>query len=101
MAKENKMYTSEIVDKATSAVAMGFSCSEHSFKESIKELPEEVQAMVLASVLAGHAAIRVQMGKTLLKDSEIEKKLKEMKNPTKEDANKLFKEAFEKMGEEK
>ena len=47
MAKENKMYSSEIVDKATSAVAMGFSCSDHSFKESIKELPEEVQAMVL------------------------------------------------------
>ena len=31
----------------------------------------------------------------------IEKKLKEMKNPTKEDADKLFKEAFEKMGKEK
>ena len=101
MEKENKMYSYEILDKATSAVAKGFSCGDHIFKESVKELPEEVQAMVLASVLAGHAAIRVQMGKTLLKASEIEKKLKEMKNPTKEDADKLFKEAFEKMGKEK
>lgn len=32
MAKENKMYSSEIVDKATSAVAMGFSCRDHIFK---------------------------------------------------------------------
>ena len=100
MEKGNKMYSAEVVDKAISAVAIGFSCDDRSFKESIKELPEEVQAMVLASVLAGHAAIRVQMGKTLLKASEIEKKLKEMKNPTKEDADKLFKEAFEKMGKE-
>ena len=37
----------------------------------------------------------------LSKASEIEKKLKEIKNPTKEDADKLFREAFEKMGEEK
>ena len=100
MEKGNKMYSSEVVDKATSAVAMGFSCDDTSFKESIKELPEEVQAMVVTSVLAGYAAIRVQMGKTLLKASEVEKKLKEMKNPTKEDADKLFKEAFEKMGKE-
>ena len=100
MEKGDRMYSTEIVDKATSAVAMGFTCNAHSFKESVEELPEEVQAMVLASVLAGHAAIRVQMGKTLLKASEIEKKLKEMKNPTKEDAEKLFKEAFEKMGKE-
>lgn len=51
------MYSAEIVDKATSAVTMGFTCNTHSFKESVKELPEEVQAMVLASVLAGHTAI--------------------------------------------
>ena len=101
MEKENKMYSSEIVDKATSAVAMGFSCSDHSFKESIKELPEEVQAMVLASVLAGHVAINAQMRQVLSKVSEIKKKMGETKNPTKEDADKLFKEAFEKMGEEK
>lgn len=100
MEKGDRMYSAEIVDKATSAVAMGFTCNTHSFKKSVEELPEEVQAMVLASVLAGHAAIRVQMGKILLKASEVEKKLKEMKNPTKEDADKLFKEAFEKMGKE-
>lgn len=100
MEKGDRMYSAEIVDKATSAVAMGFTCNTHSFKKSVEELPEEVQAMVLASVLAGHAVIRVQMGKTFLKASEIEKKLKEMKNPTKEDADKLFKEAFEKMGKE-
>ena len=97
MEKGNKMYSAEVVDKAISAVAMGFIC-DRSFKESIKELPEEVQAMVIASVLAGHVAIHARMGKVLSKASEIEKKLKEMKNPTKEDADKLFREAFEKMG---
>lgn len=97
MEKGNKMYSAEVVDKATSAVAMGFSRDDRSFKESIKELPEEVQAMVVASVLAGHVAIHAQMRKVLSKASEIEK-LKEMKNPTKEDADKLFREAFEKMG---
>lgn len=81
MEKNNKMYSSEVVDKATSAVAMGFSCDDRSFKESIKELPEEVQAMVVASVLAGHVAIHARM-----------------RNSTKEDADKLFREAFEKMG---
>lgn len=101
MAKENKMYSYEIVDKATSTVAMGFSCSDHSFKESIKELPEEVQAMVLASVLAGHVAIQAQMRRVFSKASKISEKLKEIKNPTKEDVDRLFKEAFEKMGEEK
>lgn len=101
MEKENKMYSSEVVDKATSAVAKGFAFDTRSFKESIKELPEEVRAMVLASVLAGHVAIHAQMRQVLSKASEIEKKLKEMKNPTKEDADKLFKEAFEKMGKEK
>lgn len=101
MEKGNKMYSAEIVDKATSAVAMGFSCDDHSFKESIKELPEEVQAMVLTSVLAGHMAIHARMRKVLSKASEIQNKLKEMKNPTKEDVDKLFKEAFEKMCNEK
>ena len=100
MEKGNKMYSAEIVDKATSAVAMGFSCDDNSFKESIKELPEEVQAMVLSSVLVGHVAIHARMRKVLSKASEIQKKLKEMKNPTKEDVDKLFKEAFEKMGKE-
>ena len=101
MEKENKMYSAEVVDKATSAVAMGFILSDSVFKERVKELPEEVQAMVVASVLAGHVAIHARMRKVLSKASEIEKKLKEMKNPTKEDADKLFKEAFEKMGKEK
>ena len=91
------MYSAEVIDKATSVVAMGFIC-DRSFKESIKELPEEVQAMVIASVLAEHVAIHAQIRKVLSKASEIEKKLKEMKNPTKEDADKLFREAFEKMG---
>ena len=101
MEKGNKMYSAEIVDKATSAVAMGFSCDDRSFKESVKELPEEVQAMVLSSVLVGHIAIHARMRKVLSKASEIQNKLKEMKNPTKEDVDKLFKEAFEKMCNEK
>ena len=100
MEKGNKMYSAEIVDKATSAVAMGFSLDDPSFKESIKELPEEVQVMVATSVLAGHVTIHAKMRKVLSKASEIQKKLKEMKNPTKEDVDKLFKEAFEKMGKE-
>ena len=101
MAKENKMYSSEIVDKATSAVAMGFSCSDHSFKESIKELPEEVQAMVLASVLTGHIAINAHMRQVLSKVSEIKKKMGETKNPAEENAGKLSEEAIKKMDEEK
>lgn len=101
MEKGNKMYSSEVVDKATLAVAMGFSCDDRSFKESLKDLPEEVQAMVITSVLVGHVAIHAQMRKVFSKASEIEEKLKEMKNPTKEDAEKLFKEAIKKMDEEK
>ena len=101
MEKENKMYSYEILDKATSAVAKGFILNDSVFKESVKELPEEVQAMVLASVLSGHIAIHARMRKILSKASEIEKKLKEMKNPTKEDADKLFREAFKKMSEGK
>ena len=42
MEKENKMYSAEIVDKATSAVAKGFACDTRSFKESVEELPKEV-----------------------------------------------------------
>ena len=101
MEKENKMYSYEILDKATSAVAKGFILNDSVFKESVKELPGEVQAIVLASVLSGHIALNMNLTKILSKASEIEKKLKEMKNPTKEDADKLFKEAFEKMGKEK
>ena len=101
MEKENKMYSYEILDKATSAVAKGFILNDSRFKESIKELPEEVQVMVLASVVAGRVVLNLRITKILSKASEIEKKLKEMKNPTKEDADKLFKEAFEKMGKEK
>ena len=101
MEKGNKMYSYEILDKATSAVAKGFTLNDSSFKESVKELPEEVQSIVLASVLAGHVVIHARMRKILSKASEIQNKLKEMKNPTKEDADKLFKEAFEKMGKEK
>ena len=100
MEKENKMYSSEIVDKATSAVAVGLSCDNRNFEEFIKELPEEVQIMVIASVLAGRDMIRVRMKLFLSKASEVEKKLKEIKNPTKEDAYKLFREALEKMDKE-
>ena len=101
MEKENKMYSAEVVDKATSAVAMGFILSDSVFKERVKELPEEVQAMVVASVLSGRIVLNMNLTKILSKASEIEKKFKEMKNPTKEDADKLLKEAFEKMGKEK
>ena len=101
MEKENKMYSYEILDKATSAVAKGFSCGDHIFKESVKELPEEVQAMVLASVLAGHVAINAHMRQVLSKVSEIKKKMGETKNPAEENAGKLSEEAIKKMDEEK
>lgn len=39
------------------------------------------------------------MRKVFSKASEIQKKLKEIENPTKEDVDKLFKEAFDKMAE--
>lgn len=97
MEKGNKMYSYEVVDKATSAVAMGLSLNSN-LKEIIKELPEEIQAMVLASVLTGHMAIHAQIGQILSKASEIDEKLKEMKNPTKEDADKLLREVLERMG---
>ena len=95
------MYSYEILDKATSAVAMGFSCGDHIFKESVKELPEEVQAMVLASVLTGHIAINAHMRQVLSKVSEIKKKMGETKNPAEENAGKLSEEAIKKMDEEK
>ena len=101
MEKENKMYSYEILDKATSAVAKGFSCGDHIFKESVKELPEEVQAMVLASVLTGHIAINAHMRQVLSKVSEIKKKMGETKNPAEENAGKLSEEAIKKMDEEK
>lgn len=94
MEKVNKMYSAEVVDKATSAVAMGFCCDDGSFKESLEELPEEVQAMVISSVLAGNLAIHVQMKRILSRDFKSE-------NPTKEDIDKFFREAFENMGKEK
>ena len=99
MEKENKMYSYEILDKATSAVAKGFSCGDHIFKESVKELPEEVQAMVLASVLTGHIAINAHMRQVLSKVSEIKKKMGETKNPAEENAEKLSEEAIKKMDE--
>ena len=95
------MYSFEVVNKATSAVAMGFSCDDRSFKESLKDLPEEVQAMVLASVLAGHVAIHAQMRQVLSKASEIEKKMRETKSPFEENAGRLSEEAIKKMDEEK
>ena len=101
MEKGNKMYSYEILDKATSAVAKGFSCGDHIFKESVKELPEEVQAMVLASVLTGHIAINAHMRQVLSKVSEIKKKMGETKNPAEENAGKLSEEAIKKMDEEK
>ena len=96
MEKENKMYSSEVVDKATSAVAKGLVCDTRSFKQSVKELPEEVQRMVVASVLAGYATISIQMGQMLSKSPEIKEEMKI--HLTKEDADKLLREVFEKMG---
>ena len=95
------MYSIEVVNKTKSDVAMGFSYGDHIFKESVKELPEEVQAMVLASVLTGHIAINAHMRQVLSKVSEIKKKMGETKNPAEENAGKLSEEAIKKMDEEK
>ena len=99
MEKGNKMYSSEIVDKAVSTAVMGFAMSQEDFEKNVKELPKEIQAMVVASVLAGHVSIHAKMKALLSKASDVEKKIKEMKNPTKEDVEKLFKGAFEKLTE--
>lgn len=102
MEKENKMYSFEILDKAISAVAKGFSLNGNIFKESVKELPKEVQNMVIASVLAGYTTILIQIGKIPSKSSEIEKKMKETNNHlTNEDADKLLREVLEKMRNKK
>ena len=96
------MYSSEIVDKAVSTAVMGFAMSQEDFEKNVKELPEEIQAMVVASVLAGHVSIHAKkkMKALLSKASDVEKKIKEMKNPTKEDVEKLFsKGLFEKLTE--
>ena len=94
MEKENKMYSFEIVDKAISTVALGFSCGPESFKEKLKELPEEIQSVIIAAVLAGYFVLHARVKAETSKLSESEKK-----SPTKEDidmfvndiTNKLFK----------
>lgn len=102
MEKENKMYSYEILDKATSAVAKGFILNDSSFKESVKELPEEVQAIVLASVLAGRIVLNANLTKILSKATEIKKKMKETNNHlTNKDADKLLREVLEKINEGK
>ncbi len=93
MEKETKMYSSEIVDKAVSTAVMGFTLSQEDFEKSVKELPREIQALVLASVLAGHITIHSKMNAILSKA-----KLKG--KPTKEDVDKIFDEAFRKMARE-
>lgn len=94
MEKGNKMYSTEIVDKAISTTAIGFTCSSSSFEKNVKELPEEVQCMVLAAVTAGHFVSRLIQSAKISKISEIKEKLEKMENPTREDFDKLFKEAF-------
>lgn len=97
---ENKMYSYEIVNKAIVTTTMGFTCDHDSFEKNLKELPTEIQAAIITSVLAGHVQIHLQMKKMASKLPEIEKKVKDMENSTKEDVDKLFKEAFDKMNKE-
>ena len=99
MGKENKMYNFEIVDKAISIVAMGFSCDYNIFEKSLEVLPKEIQAAVLAAVFAGEMAIHMQMKKMAIAFLEVEKKAKEMKDPTKEDIDRLYQEVLNKISE--
>ena len=102
MEKENKMYSFEILDKAISAVAKGLIINDSIFKESIKELPKEVQNIVLASVIAGRVALNVQLINILFKASEIEEKMKETNNHlTNEDADRPLREVLKKMRNKK
>lgn len=94
---ENKMYSLEIVNKAIETATMGFVFDHDSFKKNLKEFPVEIQVAIISSVLVGHAQLNLQMKKMASKLPEIEKKMKDMENPTKEDVDKLFKEAFDKM----
>ena len=91
MEKENKMYSFEILDKAISAVAKGLIFNDSIFKESVKELPKEVQNIVLASVIAGRVALNVQLTNILFKASEIEK-MREKRNSVEESVKKMDKE---------
>lgn len=91
MEKENKMYSFEILDKAISAVAKGLIINDSIFKESIKELPKEVQNIVLASVIAGRVALNVQLTNILFKASEIEE-MRKKKNSVEESVKKMDKE---------
>ena len=91
MEKENKMYSFEILDKAISAVANGLIINDSIFKESIKELPKEVQNIVLASVIAGRVALNAQLINMLFKASEIEE-MREKRNSVEESVKKMDKE---------
>ena len=91
----NKMYSLEIINKAILITVEGFALPQEEFKEHVKDLPEEIQTLVIISVLTGHITIHAQIKKMVSKASEIEKKLKELKNPTTEDIDRLFKESFE------
>lgn len=100
MEKGNKMYSLEIVDKAISTAAMGFSCSYDTFKKNLEELPEEIKDKVRTLVLAGYIIIRMKEEERESKIPEIEKKVNKTENPTKEDADNLFKENFDKTNKE-
>ena len=91
MEKENKMYSFEILDKAISAVAKGLIFNDSIFKESVKELPKEVQNIVLASVIAGRVTLNVQLTNILFKASEIEE-MREKRNSVEESVKKMDKE---------
>lgn len=97
MEKETKMYSLAIVGKATAAVVKGFGLDHESFEKDLKDLPGEIQAIVAASVFAGHVAIHAKMEALFSKASEVQKKVKDMKNPTKEDVDRLCKEALDEM----
>lgn len=85
------MYSFEILDKATSAVAKGLIFNDSIFKESIKELPKEVQNIVITSVIAGRVTLNVQITKILSKASEIEE-MREKRNSVEESVKKMDKE---------
>lgn len=94
------MYSLEIVNKAISATVKGFCIGPENFRKDMEKLPAEIQAIIAESMIKGFATIDSQMKALFSEASNIEKKIKEVENPTKKDIDKIFDEAFRRITKE-